>query len=460
MPWKEHRKMSLKMEFVEKASRPGARISELCREYGISRECGYKWLNRFKREGYDGLEERTRAPHSSPLMKAEELVQGVLAARESHPRWGPKKLYVVVKRRFGEEVPSQSTIARILRRFGQVKARRARRPLSSVERAPEVVADAPNDAWTVDFKGWWRSLDGCRCEPLTVRDKFSRYILAVEPLESTAEAGVREVFEGLFRKYGLPKAMQCDNGTPFIAVRGRGGLTRLSAWWISLGIRIVRSRPASPQDNGGHERMHVDLSGDVQAFPAATRELQKRVLSKWRKEFNDVRPHEALGGKVPAEVYEPSPRRRLDLPAFKYPDHWLKRNVVGKDGVFTLEGQVYQAGRAFSGQVIALEPLGGLQHRMWFREIDLGPVELAPPRRMIDSAVEALLERPFRKSHRVKRPRSDSANQPEALPSPSAGTSQLASLPQRPPQRPNEPCSQQTLGSSAVSSAATEVQPA
>jgi putative transposase len=460
MPWKEHRKMSLKMEFMEKASRPGARVSELCREYGISRECGYKWLNRFKREGYDGLEERTRAPHSSPLMKAEELVQAVLAARESHPRWGPKKLHVVVKRRFGEETPSQSTIARILRRFGQVKARRARRPLSSVERAPEVIANEPNDAWTVDFKGWWRSRDGHRCEPLTVRDAFSRYVLAVEPLESTAETGVREVFEGLFRKYGLPKAMQCDNGTPFIAVRGRGGLTRLSAWWISLGIRIVRSRLASPQDNGGHERMHVDLSADVQAFPAATRELQRRVLSKWRKEFNDVRPHEALGGKVPADVYKPSPRRRLDVQVYSYPKHWLRRNVGGKEGVFTLEGQIYPVGRAFSGHVIALEPLGGLLHRMWFHDLDLGPIELAPPRRVIDSAVEDLLERPFRKSDRLKRPRTDSANKREALPSPSAGASQVASLPPRPPQLPDEPCSQQTLGSSAASSAANEIEPA
>jgi putative transposase len=460
MPWKEHRKMSLKMEFVEKASRPGARVSDLCREYGVSRETGYKWLNRFKREGYDGLEERSRAPRSSPLMKAEELVQAVLAAREAHPRWGPKKLQVVVRRRFGEETPSESTIARILRRFGQVKARRSRRPLSVVERAPQMTAEAPNDVWTVDFKGWWRSLDGYRCEPLTVRDAFSRYLLSVIVLASTAEAGVREVFEQLFRKYGLPKAIQSDNGTPFIAVRGRGGLTRLSAWWVSLGIKIVRSRPACPQDNGGHERMHADMSAEVQAFPASTREDQQRALSKWRKEFNDVRPHEALGGKVPAEVYKPSVRRRLDVPAFKHPDHWLKRNVVSKQEVFMLEGESYMVGSAFVGHVIALEPLGGLKHRMWFRDIDLGPVELAPPRRTIDSAVDGFLARPFRKSSRVKRPRSDLANEGEALPSPSTRDSQLASLPPRPPQLPNDTCSQQLLGSSAVSSAASVVQPA
>ena len=295
-------------------------------------------------------------------------------AREAHPRWGPKKLHVVVKRRFGEETPSESTIARILRRFGQVRAKRARRPLSTVERAPQVVAAAPNDVWTVDFKGWWRSLDGYRCEPLTVRDAFSRYILAVEVLESTAEAGAREVFERLFRKHGLPSALQCDNGTPFISVKGRGGLTRLSAWWVSLGIKVVRSRLASPQDNGGHERMHADISGDVQAFPAATRELQQRALTKWQKEFNHVRPHEALGGKVPAELYKPSVRRRLDQPKHKYPEHWILRNVVGKTGQIGLEGQVYMVGRALTGHSVALEPLTGLRHRIWFRDLDLGEI--------------------------------------------------------------------------------------
>jgi putative transposase len=460
MPWKERRKMSLKMEFVEKASRPGARVSELCREYGVSRETGYKWLNRFKREGYEGLEEQSRAPHSSPLMKAEELVQAVLMAREAHPRWGPKKLYVVVKRRFGEETPSQSTIARILRRFGQVRARRARRPLSTVERAPKVVAAAPNDVWTVDFKGWWRSLDGYRCEPLTIRDAFSRCILAVEVLESTAEAGVREVFERLFRKYGLPAALQCDNGTPFISVRGRGGLTRLSAWWVSLGIKVVRSRLASPQDNGGHERMHADISGDVQAFPAATRELQQRALTKWQKEFNHVRPHEALGGKVPAELYKPSVRRRMDQPRYKYPEHWIERNVIGKTGTFGLEGQPYFVGRALTGYIVALEPLAGLRHRIWFRDLDLGEIEIAPPRRMIDSAVDCFLERPFRKTDRLKRSRNDLQATGGAPVSLSAGDSQPVSLPPGPPQLPLDTCSQQTLGSSAVSSAAPVVQPA
>jgi putative transposase len=417
MPWKEHRKMSLKMEFVEKASRPGVRMAELCRQYGISRETGYKWLNRFKREGYTGLEEQSRAPHSSPLMKAEDLVQAVLSAREAHPRWGPKKLYGVIKRRFGDETPSQSTIARILRRFGQVRERRARRPMSLIEKAPEVVANKPNDVWTVDFKGWWRSLDGYRCEPLTVRDAFSRYILAVEVLEGTAEVGVREVFERLFRKHGLPSTIQCDNGTPFISVRGRGGLTRLSAWWVSLGIQVARSRPGCPQDNGAHERMHRDMRADLQAQPRPTREQQQRACSKWQQEFNHVRPHEALGGKVPADLYKPAVRRRLDPPDKSYPDHWIQRRVVTKAGVIVVEGQQYPIGSALSGFTVALEPLGGLRHRIWFRDLDLGETELAPPRRIIDSVVDAFLEQPFRK----------------LKPKPTI-SSQVTSLPPAPPQ--------------------------
>src|ERR1700722_9563158 len=160
MPWKEHRKMSLKMEFVEKVSRPGASMAELCREYGISRETGYKWLKRFKVEGYTGLEERSRAPQGSPLAKAEAMISAILDARESNPRWGAKKLAEVLRRKHGQETPSVSTIARVLKRFGQVRQRRKQRPLSAVERAPQVQAMAPNDVWTVDFKGWWRSLDG------------------------------------------------------------------------------------------------------------------------------------------------------------------------------------------------------------------------------------------------------------------------------------------------------------
>ncbi len=451
--------MSLKMDFVEKASRPGARVAELCRQSGISRETGYKWLNRFKREGYDGLEEKSRAPQSSPLAKAEEVVHAILEVREAHPRWGPKKLRDVLRRRFGEETPSQSTIARVLRRFGRVRERRRRRPLSVIERAPSVVATAPNDVWTVDFKGWWRAVDGSRCEPLTVRDAFSRYVLAVEVLESTAGDGVREVFESLFRKHGLPSAIQCDNGSPFVGVFGRGGLTALSAWWISLGIQVIRSRPGCPQDNGGHERMHRDMSADLEASPEATRPEQQRACAKWKQEFNHVRPHEALGGKVPAEVYKPSTRRGLTQPAFSYPKTWLVRRALGKEGTIHVDGEAYSVGRALVGHTVALEPLAGLSHRIWFRDLDLGSIELMPPSRLVDHVTDAFLERPFTKNGRRIRPRSDSPVGPRPLASPSSATSQAASLPPPPPSTPPSTCAQQNLGSSAASSAAAEVQP-
>src|ERR1700737_1381484 len=179
MPWMEQRKMSLKIEFIEKAIRPDARMSVLCREYRISRETGYKWLTRYKREGPDGLEERSRRPKSSPLATAEELVLAVIEIRDAYPRRGPKKLFVQLQRKFGSQTPSIATIARILRRFGKVRQRSRFRRLSIVESAPTFPGLTCNEIWTVDFKGWWRAGDGQRCEPLTVRDAYSRYVLAI-----------------------------------------------------------------------------------------------------------------------------------------------------------------------------------------------------------------------------------------------------------------------------------------
>ena len=384
--------MSLKMEFVERAMKPGARISVLCREYGISRETGYKWLNRFKREGPDGLEERSRRPQSSPLSTAEDVVLAVLELREAHPRRGPKKLMVMLRRKLGEQTPSVATIARILKRFGKVRRRsRFGRPVSVVEHAPQVRASSCNEVWTVDFKGWWRTGDGERCEPLTVRDAFSRYVLAIRVMRSTTIEDVRGVFESLFRKYGVPEAIQCDNGVPFINVQSRGGLTQLSAWWVSLGIRIIRSRPGCPQDNGGHERMHRDMRADLQAYPAGSLLGAQRACDRWRQELNHVRPHEALGGRTPAELYKRSERRARKT-AFLYPSHWIVRTVTDT-GAITVDSRTIHAGRALIRERVALEPLGGTSHRLWFRDLDLGTIELALTNIDIDAAVTKHLSR-------------------------------------------------------------------
>jgi putative transposase len=395
--------MSQKIEFVERAMKPGARMSALCREYGVSRETGYKWLNRFKREGAEGLDEKSRRPHTAPLATAEDLVAAILKVRESYPRRGPKKLFVLLERKFGVATPSVATIARVLKRFGMVRRRsRFGRAVSIVEKRPDMRAVASNEVWTVDFKGWWRTQDGQRCEPLTVRDAFSRFVLAVKVLSSTAMPNVRRVFEALFKKYGVPQAIQCDNGVPFICVQARGGLTRLSAWWISLGIRVVRSRPGCPQDNGGHERMHRDMRADLQAFPSSSPMAEQRACDRWRLEFNQVRPHEALDGKTPSELYKRS-ERRPQRTRFMYPPEWVVRTVTD-GGVLHYAGTQIQAGRAVIRERVALEPLGGSSHRLWFRELDLGKVDLPLPNMVIDAVMLAHLDRASKdKNRRVKK---------------------------------------------------------
>jgi|SoiMetStandDraft_5_1073268.scaffolds.fasta_scaffold29191_2 putative transposase len=378
--------MSLKIDFVERASRKGVRMTSLCREFGISRETGYKWLHRFRQEGYEGLEEQSRRPSSHPMATAEEVVMAVLKLREAHPRWGPKKLVELLRGRFKQQAPSRATVARILHRFGQVRKRRHKAPVSVVDRAPVVDAKRPNEVWTVDFKGWWRSGDGTRCEPLTVRDNHSRYLLAAKLLPSTNVEAVRRVFEELFRRYGVPDAIQCDNGQPFISVQSRGGLTRLSAWWVSLGISIVRSRLACPQDNGGHERMHRDLKADVQSQAVGTRLRTQRALDRWRQEFNHVRPHEALHGKTPASIYRPGKRRALRPRMWPYPAGWTVKRAFGPKGCLSINGEDVHISRAVIGHVLGVEPIGPHRARVWLHDVELGEVQVAPPAATIDAA--------------------------------------------------------------------------
>jgi transposase InsO family protein len=375
MPWKERRIMSLKLEFVQKATAKDANISALCREYCITRQTGHKWLKRYATQGYDGLEDHSRRPKTTPLGTAEDIVASILAAREAHPRWGPHKLSLLLRRRWGPSTPSERTIARVLTRFDMIRQRRPRRTFTQVvSEAPLVDVSSPNDLWTVDFKGWWRAGNGERCEPLTVRDAFSRFVLAIEVLPSTAGSAVRVVFERLFRRNGLPKAIQCDNGTPFVSTSSRGGLTTLSAWWVSLGIGLVRSRPGCPQDNGGHERMHADMAAEIEALPSASRSLQQRACDKWRQQFNHVRPHDSLDGKTPGEVYKRADRAARAR-SMLYPSGWLARRV-GRNGSITMHSGDYFVSAALAGHRVGLAPVDALHMRVWFYEMDLGSIEI------------------------------------------------------------------------------------
>lgn len=247
---------------------------------------------------------------------------------------------------------------------------------STLERAPEVHASGPNDVWTVDFKGWWRARNGERCEPLTVRDSFSRLVFTVTLCSTSTDDSIL-VFKGLFRKYGIPHAIQCDNGIPFVAVRARAGLSKLSAWWVSLGIRIVRSRLACPQDNGAHERMHRDISQAVQSQPAESKQLQQRALDKWKQEFNSVRPHQALGGKTPAEVYKSKPAVLApQVPLSCRPG--LCETSIYPNGCFRFRSGSYFLSQSLSGYSVGIEEVDGMKIRAWFCNIDLGLVDIDP----------------------------------------------------------------------------------
>ncbi len=362
--------MEIRERFVLRAKSPKESMSGLCREFGISRKTGYKWLQRFEERGVEGLRDQSRRPRLSSRVAGETVLR-VLELHAQY-RWGPKKLHALLRRERVAEVPSARTVARILRRagIGPKRHRLEKIPSSASTKAPSVVAQAPNDVWTLDFKGWWRSRDGERCDPLTVRDAFSRYVLCARILESHATELVKREFERLFREFGVPKALQCDNGEPFAALRARGAMTRLSAWWISLGITLVRSRPGKPQDNGAHERMHGDIMREVQTQPAQTRLAQQRALSTWRRRFNEVRPHEALEMRTPSEVYRRSDRPYAGPCAPTYAEPWLIRRVSAR-GFVKIDGALIFIGEGLVGQEIGLEPVDK-GHRAWFYSVDLG----------------------------------------------------------------------------------------
>ncbi len=398
MPWPKVSIVKLREEFVLKVMEPGACKAKVCREHGVTRQTGYKWLRRYLAEGIAGLADQSRRPRSARLQVSGEVVLQVLALRDKHG-WGPKKLRELLKKqlRAPDKVPSRRTIARILDRADRTRKRRPRAlSISRPEGAPNPMVEGCNDLWTVDFKGWWLAANRERCEPLTIRDAFSRFVLQAALLGSTRTEPVRQEFERLFRKYGLPRAIQSDNGSPFGSTRALCGLTQLAAWWVSLGIQMLYSRPAHPQDNGGHERVHLDMLG-LQERSAPTRQHQQVLCDAWRQEFNHVRPHEALEMKTPAEVYVPSPRKmgRAKVVERRYPPGTELVRVYG-NGLFRRKGssRFYAASRALKGHKIALVPTaaGGTLLMVWFFELLLG--ELDPAKGTKVEPVTAAIRQP------------------------------------------------------------------
>jgi len=361
--------MNQRTEFVLRAL-GGGNFRELCREYGIAAKTGYKWKERFMERGLEGLKEESRRPRSSSEALAEEQVCAIVRIKQRHPHWGPKKIQELYRREYGQ-APSESSFKRVLERAGLVEKRRVRVARERGRIFSGKRAQGPNEVWTIDFKGKWHDGRGECCEPLTVRDEHSRYILASERLENARTETVWQSLERLFERHGLPEAIRSDNGAPFASVRGVLGLSRLSSRWVALGIDLERSRPGCPQDNGGHERMHRDLS---QAFEQPLGDSSQGELDLWREEFNWQRPHESLGMKCPGEVYENSSRRYQGVPqSLEYGGMETRRILVG--GSLMWRGQAIFISSALSGWDVGLRPCGSERWEVCFANLRLGELE-------------------------------------------------------------------------------------
>jgi transposase InsO family protein len=369
MPWKKSEPMEQRIEFALKAMQ-SLNFRALCQEYGISAKTGYKWKERFLREGFGGMEEESRRPKSSPSQLMEEEVCEIVCLKLAHKNWGPRKIRELYRRRHGE-VASESTFKRVLERAGLTQKRRLRRAKEGGRLWSGREATAPNEVWTVDFKGWWRSR-GKRCEPLTVRDEHSRYVLELRAMEDARSATVRKSFECLFERHGLPHAIRSDNGSPFASVNALLGLSRLSVWWVALGIDLERGRPGHPQDNGAHERMHLDISREIEAMGESNQE----ALDVWRQSFNHERPHETLGMRCPGELYQPSERKYEGTPEdLEYPQMCQRR--VSADGMIKLDGHPLFLSTALAGWSVGLKPVSPDRMELWFGRLLLGQVDLA-----------------------------------------------------------------------------------
>ncbi len=371
MPWKETCPMDERMKFLTDYLKGHWSVAQLCRQYAMSRKTGYKWIARYEAEGWTGLQERSRAPQTHPQATPAEIQERLVHFRLQHPHWGPRKLLDRLGHQDPQTAwPAVSTGGAILKRHGLVTPRRHRRrqPVASVALRE---GRHPNDVWATDFKGWFRTQDGTRIDPLTISDWASRYLLRCQRVPQPTLAAVQPVFVAAFREFGLPVAIRSDNGPPFASM-GLGGLSRLAVWWLRLGILPERIQPGHPEQNGRHERMHRTLKQATARPPQRTAQGQQRAFTRFQAEYNQERPHEALAMQTPAQCYQPSPRpypRRV--PEMEYGAEYTVRRVRST-------GEIkWQGRRLFLGEALVGEPVGlrELEEDLW--QIEFGPLHLA-----------------------------------------------------------------------------------
>lgn len=376
MSWSTTNIMDQRMEFAVRAIHDDVNFAELCKEFGISRKTGYKWKERFRENGFSGLHDLSRCPLESSKKLSEDIICELIRLKNLHPKWGPEKIMVLHKRSHSN-TPSLSSVKRILEKAGLTKKRKRRSQNCTGRIQSKKEATKPNEIWTVDFKGWWHGRDA-RCEPLTIRDQFSRYIISLDAMTTISTGPVKRRFEAAFRNYGLPEVIRSDNGTPFACHNSPLGLTKLSAWWLMLGIDLDRTRPGCPQDNGAHERMHRDIKLELQPFmKKATIAESQSAFDLWRDEFNTVRPHQSLNMRCPIDYYEKSGRSYPEeLAEIDYPDELLVRKVRSSTGCIKIESTVVFLSTAFAGWTVGLKPLKSGQYEVWFANLQLATLDL------------------------------------------------------------------------------------
>jgi transposase InsO family protein len=378
MPWRVSSVLKQRVRFVTEWESQDWSLAELCRDYGITRSTGYKWLARYELSGIEALGDQSRAAHVHSNQTSDEVQEMILELREKHTRWGARKIRAKLQQGAGAgeyRVPAISTVGAILKQYGLTVARK-KRPRAEASAQPLAPAGKANALWCIDFKGWFRTGDGKRCDPLTITDRYSRYLLRCQGVGAADTLHTRAVLEGAFQEYGLPERMRSDNGAPF-GSNGRGGLTALAVWWMRLGIQPERIQPGRPQQNGSHERMHLTLGQETASPSAGSLRSQQQRFDAFRQEYNYERPHEGLEMSTPAEHYQRSPRsypRRLPEPT--YPGCEVRS--VGPSGQFKFWVKDVFVSHALAGQSIGLQALHSGQERYWrvhFMKYDLGVLD-------------------------------------------------------------------------------------
>ena len=393
MPWKETCSMDQRMKFIVNYLEHELPMAALCREFGISRKTGYKFVSRYLEGGIDGLKDHSRARHHHPNAISDALERIVLEARISHPSWGPKKLRAwLIRQDSSVRWPSASTIGEILSRHGLTVPRKRSRKTRIYDQ-PFIDCDYANAVWSADFKGWFKTGDGTRCDPLTITDNYSRYLFRCQAVRPTGYCAVKPVFEAAFREFGLPVAIRTDNGPPF-ATTTVGSLSRLSIWWLKLGIIPERIEPGKPAQNGRHERMHRTLKRDTASPPKQTWRAQQKAFDKFRDEYNQERPHEAINMLTPADLYAKSNRPYpLILPEMIYPDDMIIRSVKSQGDISWKARHVYLSD-TLSGEIVGLRQIND---RLW--DIYFGPIKLA----QLDSFDKRLIHLPKQRKKRQEK---------------------------------------------------------